>query len=1468
MDEQHVRDGGGLPPGYPMSFEQESIWLNDQFHEGPSRYLESWAHRLRGAPVDARAVRCALTGIVARHEALRSRLALVDGEPRQTVSPPSPIGLDVRRVAARDLPAAVRAAATRPVLLDRGTQPRATLLRVAEDDAVLVLALHHAVIDGWSLGLIGAEFGARYRAALSGRDPGLPQLPLQFGPYALRQRRTYGETRADSLAYWRETLRGAPPESSFPPDRPRPAAPGTRGDRIEFALDAGTGAAVRAFARRTRSTPFTVLAAALGALLARLSGQDDVVLGTPVSRRDEEALEPMIGCLADVMPLRLRVPDGLCFAELAARAKEQAWGALRHRGIPHSHLVRELGAERTPGRFPLFQVVLGLDDAAPASAPDLPGISAERLYPHAGTAKYDVFLQLIPEGDGFRGFLEYSTDLFDRATAHRLAERLRTLLTDALARPDRPLRDLDVLPVGERRLLLDDWAPGPVPAGPQPLAHECVAAQAARTPGVPAVVHRGRVLDYAALERAAEAVADRLAAHDTAVGTPVGVCVRRGPEAVIAVLGVLKAGRACLPLDPALPAGRLALMAADSGVGVAVVGPESAGLLPPGVTAVPVFPDPAADPPSEPPSEPAAWPRPVRRPVVTSEDPAYVVYTSGSTGRPKAVAVPHRSLANLLAWQRERSPAGPGTRTLQFAAPGFDVAFQELFATLASGGTLVVADDEDRRDPARLLELLAAERIERVFLPFVALQQLAEHACATGRPAATLREVVTAGEQLHATPALREFFRSLAPRAVLENQYGPSETHVVTAERLGPDPAGWPELPSIGRPLPGTRVLLLDDRQRLCPVGSTGEICVGGRAPASGYPGDPELTARKFVPDPYRPSGVLYRTGDLARHLPDGRIQFLGRRDEQVKVRGFRVEPGEVAAAVRAVPGVADAVVVARTDAPPAGTRLIAYYRPSAQVALRPGPLRRSVARRLPDPLVPAVFMPVERFPLTASGKLDRAALPPPDAPETRTHDTFRAPGTATERRIARLFQELLGCARVGADDDFFALGGHSLLATRLVLRIHQELGTTVPLGALTLAPTVAGIAELAELAGEDTGRAAAGAGFDPGADTELPADIVPAAETLRVVPDPREVLVTGATGFLGAFTVRALLDRTRARVHCLVRGRDQEQAAGRLRSALRRYGLWDASCERRLTVVHGDLAEPGLGLPPGAFDELARRTDAVYHVGAAVNLVSPYEHLKAATVDGTARILRLAALHRSVPVHHVSTVGVYTGRGELSVGPGHPTGPPGALRHGYTRSKWVAERLVEAARSRALPVTVHRPTRITGHSRTGACQTGDYLWLLLKGCVRAQAAPAGVDTAFDLVPVDHVADAVVALSLRPEAAGRTFHLAAGRLTRLDDALDVLRGMGHRLPAVEPREWLRRIGRDPDNPAFPLLGTLAEELTGGGSEGTLRFDASAADALLAGTDVVRPGDGAALVARSAAWFTRTGWLPEPGAPGA
>ncbi|MFJ4622340.1 amino acid adenylation domain-containing protein [Streptomyces sp. NPDC088812] len=1451
------------PATYPMSFEQESIWLQDQFHEaaGPdgagraldhSRYLESWIHHLRG-PVETYAVEAALTALVAHQEALRSRLHTVDGRPVQTVLPPGPVPVEERWVTPGELDAAVLRAVTRPVPLDRPPLLRATLLRIADDEAVLALAVHHAVMDGWSARLLDEQIGEGYRAAVAGRPPRLPELPLQFGPYALRQRDDDAVRSAEHLAYWRTVLTDAPAESAFPGDRPRPARPSHLGGEVRFDVDGATGTALRRLARAERATPFVVLLSALTALLSRLSGQDDLVLGTPVSRRTGTEVKSLLGCLTDVMPLRQRIGAGETFRELVAATKATVWDAVRHRHIPYGHLVREFATERVLGRFPLFQVVFTLDDEV-GDGLDLPGVTSERRYRHGGRSKFDVFLNLVCDGDGYRGFLEYADDLYDEETARLLGDRFAALLADAVARPDTALTALRTMPAHERARTAA-WATGPRPPAPPPLAHLAVGPHAARTPRRPAVVHGTRTLTY----RDLDARADRIAAALTALGhtgQPVGLCADRSLEHPSAVLGILRAGAACLPLDTSQPAERTAFVLRDAGARAVLADAAHAEAL---RTA---HPDLTVLVPGELPPTAGAV-----APPVSADAPAYVLYTSGSTGRPKGVAMTHRGLANLTDWQRRdaRGPAAP--RTLHFAPLTFDVAFQELFSTWAAGGTLVIADETARRDPLRLLALIRAQHVERLVLPFVALRQLAEHACAEGERLDSLREVLTSGEQLHVTPALRRMFGELTG-AELQNQYGPTETHVVTSLRLAGDPAAWPDRPSLGRPIDGARVDVRDGALNPQPIGVPGEICVAGAPLAQGYVGHAAALPGGFVtgPDGQR----LYRTGDIGRLLPDGTVDFLGRADDQVKIRGHRVEPREAESALRRLPGVADAVVVAVPGDTSAETALAAYYLPAAGAEVTPAAVREALRARLPAVSVPGRVEAVTAFPLTASGKTDRAALAR-RSPRPVTASPVAAPPAAgaTVRRVTALWADLLGrdAATIGPDDDFFRLGGESLLGARLMLRLREECGVRLGLDAVYGAPTVAGLAKLVD----------AGAGATPGAtaDARHPAattstvaeprlaeDIVP-APAAPTAAGPAHVLLTGATGFLGAYVLRELLRRTDATVHCLVRARDDGHARRRLLEAADRYGVRDAVDGVRTAAVAGDLARPGLGLGPARYDALAGQVDAVYHCGASVNLALPYAELAAVNVSGTEEVLRLAARHRAVPVHHVSTVGVFSGPRLLgrAVSAEEPLPPVDGLRHGYAQSKWAAESLVHQARLRGLPVTVHRPTRISGDSRTGICQPADFLWLLLKGCLEAGCYPADAGIGFDLVPVDYVSAAIVALSLAPSRAP-AFHLAHGTEVPLTRLAGWLAGLGYGLTPVTLGEWTATVEKDPRNAAFPLLAVMAPEMVGT-SSAALRFDGDAARGAARAHGVALRAMDEEVFERHVHQFTRTGFLPAP-----
>ncbi|MFI9262188.1 amino acid adenylation domain-containing protein [Streptomyces sioyaensis] len=1446
---------------YPLSFQQESIWLNDQFQEGRSRYVESWAHRI-GGRVDITAVEAALTEIVRRHEVLRSRLHLDAGRPLQTVLPARPVTVVRRVVAADGMTEALHAAISEPLSLDAPPLLRAYLFEAAVPDradggtegggghdAVLVVIIHHAAMDGASLHLLDSEFSSCYRSALEGTAPPLPAPTRQIGSYAERQRRASRMTESAHLAYWRTTMHGAPEETCLPADRPRPAVLGHRGGEVRFTLDNAVTQGVRRLAEEQRATPYVVLLAALLALTYRMTEQEDLVIGTPVSLRDEPELDSVIGCLAEVLPLRHRVAHTDTFTDLVSATQDVVLDAVEHRDVSFSRLVAELDVDRTLSRFPLFQIVFTADHTEPAGI-DLPGATAHRLPLHNGTAKYDLFLNLIPEGSGFHGFLEYATDLYERETVERLVERYRVLLADAICHPERELGDLALLPAAEQQLIRSSWSSEPLSGTHRPLAHEVVTARACLTPQAPAVMWGDETLTYRALDAASDALAAELVERGHA-GQPVALCLDRSFGSAIAVLAILKAASACVPLDASYPAERIAYMLRDSGSTALLTHHAVADRirLPDHVPVIFLDDLPPYDPTAD---------RPTSLPAASPDDLAYILYTSGSTGRPKGVAMSHRSLSSLVDWQHRRTD-GPGVRTLQFAPLSFDVAFQELFSTWASTGVVVLADEEARTDPARLCDLLAERHIERIFLPYVALQQLARYACAQERHCPSLKEVVTAGEQLFVTPAIRRFFTDLTD-ATLENHYGPTETHVVTTERLVGPPSAWPERPAIGRPVPGARVYVLDNAMRPRPVGSTGELYIGGHVPAQGYLGQPQLTAEKFIQDPYSPQpSRVYRTGDLARLLADGRIEFLGRTDDQVKVRGHRVELGEVESAIKAVPGVADAVVVTAEAAPGDGKRLITGYIPAAEDSAAPASVRAALHRSLPSFMVPSVYVPLTSFPMTPSGKVDRAAIARSQPPVSARPAANAPYATATQQRIAGECARILGVDVVGANDDFFEQGGDSLLAVQLALALSTELNVRVPMNAVFRAPTPHALAQLV-----DSLEAHPNAP-QLGDDLLLPPDITPATDLVTATAEPRIVLLTGATGFLGAFLLREILERTKAQVHCIVRGADRAQATRRLRSTLDTYGIRTEESENRIVVHAGDLALPRFGLSGQAYDLLARTVDVIYHAGAAVNLAQAYAQSRGANVLGTVEVLRLAAAHRTVPVQHISTVGVFSGPGLRGrrIGPDQPLTPLDGLVHGYTQSKWVAETLVETARGRGLPVTVYRPTRIAGDSSSGACQSADFLWLLLKGCAQAQLAPVLDGVAFDLVPVDYVSRAVVALSGTPGAMGRNLHLSSERLLPFGKAVEGLRTLGYPIEEVPVCAWLRAVEQRPDNAAFPLLGVLGLDGHDDDPEGSVRIDSTDTARLLRDTGITCPDVDEKLFATYVEHFVDSGFLPAP-----
>ncbi|MFF4339991.1 amino acid adenylation domain-containing protein [Kitasatospora sp. NPDC001540] len=1055
----------------PLSFAQERLWFMDQFVPDSTAYTVPLVVRLRG-PLDPERLSASLERLVARHESLRMRFpAAADGTPTVVVDPPGGVRLEVRAVdpalapADREarLDAWVREETGRPFDLAAGPVVRAALLRAAERDHVLVVVQHHIVSDGWSSELF-------LRELLSGchdsDDRPLPELPVQYGDFAAWQRERYrGEVRRADLEHWRGRLSGVPP-LDLPADRPRPAVPTLRGAGHGIALDAGTSRAVLALGAAHGATPYMTLLAAYQALLGRWCGQDDFAVGSTVAGRTLPELEPLVGLFANVLALRADLSGDPGFTTLLAGVRERFVADLAHQEMPFEQLVEELALPRDPSRTPVFQTsftLLNYERAEGVSANGGPEVGHHPFT--TGSTRFDLELYLRHTDEGLHGYFTYSSDLFEPGTIARLAELFERLLRQIVRHPELPLSQLDLTDPAELRTTLEEWNDSAVPLEPGTL-HGRFEARAAATPDAACLVvdATGEQFSYRQLNERAAALAAHLAAAGVGPGNVVAVCAERSAELVVALLGVLKAGGAYLPLDPDSPAERLSGMLADAAPRALLAQDALRDRLPselPRGTRLLSLDDAAL-------RRPPAERRPLR--PAGPDDPAYVIFTSGSTGRPKGVLCSHRGIDNRLDWMQRAYPLGPTDAVLQKTPAAFDVSVWELFWPLREGARLVVARPGGHRDGAYLRDAIRRHAVTTAhFVPSMLAVFLAEEGVehCTG-----LRTLVCSGEELPADLARQTLER--LPAVGLHNLYGPTEASVdctawtCTRENL----AGVRRTP-IGRPIQNMRVYVLDRHGRPVPAGLPGELHIAGPGVALGYLNRPELTAERFRADPWGPPGSrMYASGDLARHRPDGTIEYLGRTDQQVKLHGLRIEPGEVEAALRALPGVREAAVAVREDRPGV-RRLVAWTVPDGSGAdTAPAVLRAGLRRTLPDSMLPSAYVVLDALPVGPTGKLDRWALPSP-APAAPGADRAE-PATDAERVVAGVWSEVLGVPLPGRDDDFFDLGGHSLLGIKVVAKLRTALPDAAGLSLMDLFkhPTVRALAALAATPAADRGPA------------------------------------------------------------------------------------------------------------------------------------------------------------------------------------------------------------------------------------------------------------------------------------------------------------------------------------------------------------------------------------------------------------
>jgi len=1043
-----------------VSFAQQRLWFLDKIEPDRASYNVPRAIRLRGA-IDVKALERSFDELLARHEPLRTHFSSVDGTLRQIISAEARLPLQIinlsnltneaREARAQEL---AKEEAARPFDLEQGPVIRAQLLRLGEQEHILLLTTHHIVSDAWSTGILFAELQALYNAFANGQSSPLLPLSIQYADFAEWQRHwLQGEVLEEQLSYWRKQLDGVRGILELPTDHPRPSVPTGRGGHQSLSLSLKLSEQLGELSKREGATLFMTLLAAFEMLLHRYTDEEDIVVGSPIAGRNRGETEGLIGFFINTLALRTKLSGDPTFRELLARVKETAVGAYAHQDLPFEKLVEELQPERDLNRNPFFQTMFQFQNGAGATL-KLNGLETSRLEVLTETAKFDLMLAALEENNLLTLVMEYSTDLFEGQTIERLLSQFGALLEGIVASPDEHISRLPLMSEAERHQILSSWNATQAEFPERRCIHQLFEEQAGRAPDDVAVVYGSERVTFGELNARANQLAHHLQRLGLGPETRVAICMDRSVDMLVGLLGILKAGCAYVPLEPGFPAERLSFILADSQAQLLLTANRLLTSLPTMAAQILTLDGDAQQIAAESKINPTT--------TTAADHAAHVIYTSGSTGKPKGVLSAHRASVNRFAWMWREYPFAPGEVCCQKTSLSFVDSIWEIFGPLLQGVPLVIIPDDVVKDSNRLIASLAENKVTRLVLVPSLLRVMLDGSAVLAERLASLQYCVCSGETLPVELA-GEFRRQL-PATKLINLYGSSEVAADVTCFAVESTKSLDAVP-IGRPIANTHAYVLDKYFQPAPIGVPGEIFIGGEGLARGYLDRPDLTAERFVPDPFASNAGarLFRTGDLGRYFPDGNIEYRGRRDHQVKIRGFRIELGEVEAALSSHPHVREAVVIALDDER-AEKRLVAYIvaesnQPTASE------LRAHLREQLPDYMIPAALVMLDSLPLTASGKVDRLALPKLAASPLAATEEFQAPRNPTEDLVAGIWAAALDCDRVSINDDFFSLGGHSLLLARIGARIHEVFDLELPLRALFENPTVTGMAEKIEAA-------------------------------------------------------------------------------------------------------------------------------------------------------------------------------------------------------------------------------------------------------------------------------------------------------------------------------------------------------------------------------------------------------------------
>jgi amino acid adenylation domain-containing protein/thioester reductase-like protein len=1358
------------------------------------------AFRLRGR-LDVPTLQQSLSHVERDQELLRSVFKNVNGRPLRVTRGVSDTPFAVVTVPAGGsgqdaLRAAVEAELQRGFDIADGPLARVTLVETSGDEYLMLLNMSRLIADERSVDLVAAQILDAYEGFRgAGRRRPSPASGAFATQVAREQRWTDSAEYARHLEYWRG-VRDRMAGQELATDHARPRVKTHACAFTSRELAASAVASLRELASRYAVGPQVAALAAAAATLGRYSGDSAVTLGVGVSLRDD-ATADVVGPLENPVALSLDVDADLSFAQLLRGAGDAWRPAVLHGRVPFSHVVQQINPKRNLSHTPLFQASFEYRDQ---TRPIHSGaeLNVERIGLPAGYSDVDLTVCAILKPDGFELRVDYNRDLYEADTMSSVVECAALMLEQGAGHPDIPVDRLDVVPRGQISA-----ARGPRELS-DPAQERCLNELVERSVeahgDAVACVCGNEVVTYGELNLRANQLAHYLHTLGVTAETRVGICLERSVDIVVAIVAVLKAGSTYVPLDPAYPQDRLSYMLRDSKARVTITLGDSLK-TDPDVARIDLEAEYAAIRrcPTDNPARP-----------VSPDALAYLIYTSGSTGNPKAVMCSHRAVVNNLAWRQRTWGLTPDDRVLVTQSFSFDPSLWETFWPLLAGARMIITETTRHFDGAARAELIARSGITILGGSPSELTLLSEQP--RFRECTSIRMIFSGGEKLPAS--LVERLSQQLSAAVI-NVYGPTEATIDVTYwrcRASDDPGTTP----IGYPMANTQIHLLDREMRPIFPGFPGEIYVGGAGLARGYFGRPALTAERFLPDPFAdaPGGRLYRSGDIGRQRADGSIVFVSRADHQVKVRGYRVELGEIERLLDTHPGILESAVVL-TENEAVGSRLVAYVVAAPGADPRPVDLGEFLARVLPAYMIPAIYIRLEKLPRTANGKLSRKDLPAPTLEQIVLDGEYVGPRTPLEEAVQEEFQTALALRPVSIHGDFFQLGGTSFMLAKLAPRLAERFGIALPVYELFEKATVAAVAGIIEVARQQGIAALTGQLHVE----QLRQDAALHVEINRSLAEadyhnPRKVLLTGATGYLGAYLLQALLERTDADVCCLVRAAGSEQAFARLVETMRRYEIWQPEYARRIVALAGDLGEPRLGLDEATWADLCASLDAVYHNGALVNFVYPYSKLRAPNVGGTREIVRLASTVTLKAVHYVSTVDVLLSidaRRPLLEEPARPR-TVDDTPSGYTGSKWAAEHVMNNARLSRLPVTIHRPAQIFGHTQTGAAQPTDFLAIFVRGYLTMGVMP-DFDRVVDHVPVDYLANAIVHISLRDGAIDRFYHHFNPRPVDAYTVYDWIAAYGYKFKILPYKEAQKlSVHISPSHPMYRVLPLMMMEL--------------------------------------------------------